>query len=576
MPQNKLVGNKTGQTTQHGRDVYKTSKGENVSEISITFPIGDKWYNAPSIYNGKQYSEDEVVEMVKSGKVKPTSVHDNMKDAVSAAEKRSAEMEYAKGGDTMNKQMKMFQDGGMMDNSGEVVNGTEVPAGSLRSEVADDIPAKLSEGEFVLPADVVRFIGLEKLMQMRDAAKAGLARMQEMGQMGNSQEVANPDQSFAGEEDTSGFESEIDSIMQEVDGEPQFRVGGLASGTNLSKAPSNPVIDVRYFKSDDGRSMYITFYRGKPMTAIPDGFKEVTAEEARQVGQAADTKAETTKSSQTQQALPFSGEAGSVDGTTPSDSTPSSSGSQSGAVVGSTSHGGITANSGMASVLGGLFGGIVAGPIGGALGKVVGSKLGAKTAVSQSQNAIANNLGANGFSMAAINAAEQAAATASSQSGATAGSIAAAAAQAAANVDNVDPLDAMFAVTNNFSQSSAAPIGSTPAAPSTAVSVGNPSSTADASAAYGGTPTGVANVGPSQPSGESGSSDGGVSASSVAGSSMGIGSVGDDATGPEGESGDGGDGGFGSFGGVWAKGGLVKKRKQPAKKPSQKGIASKK
>jgi hypothetical protein len=53
--------------------------------------------------------------------------------------------------------------GGMMDEAGQVVNGTEVPAGSLAEEVADDVPAMLSEGEFVLPADVVRFIGLERL-----------------------------------------------------------------------------------------------------------------------------------------------------------------------------------------------------------------------------------------------------------------------------------------------------------------------------------------------------------------------------------------------------------------------------
>ena len=114
----------------------------------------------------------------------------------------------------LDKQMKVFQDGGMMDNSGEVVNGTEVPTGSLRSEVADDIPAKLSEGEFVLPADVVRFIGLEKLMKIRDAAKAGLARMEEIGQTGNAHEVENPDQSFAGDED----EDAADAIMEALSG----------------------------------------------------------------------------------------------------------------------------------------------------------------------------------------------------------------------------------------------------------------------------------------------------------------------------------------------------------------------
>ena len=52
---------------------------------------------------------------------------------------------------------------------------------------------KLSEGEFVFPADVVRFIGLEKLMMMRQEAKAGLQRMEDMGQMGNSEEATMPD-----------------------------------------------------------------------------------------------------------------------------------------------------------------------------------------------------------------------------------------------------------------------------------------------------------------------------------------------------------------------------------------------
>ena len=70
---------------------------------------------------------------------------------------------YAKGGN-VEQMNKLFADGGMMDDSGESVNGVAVPPGSLREEVADDIPAQLSEGEFVVPADVVRYIGLEKLM----------------------------------------------------------------------------------------------------------------------------------------------------------------------------------------------------------------------------------------------------------------------------------------------------------------------------------------------------------------------------------------------------------------------------
>ena len=95
----------------------------------------------------------------------------------------------------MKEQMEMFEDGGLKDEGGtqDPVSGNDVPVGSTQEEVRDDIPAQLSEGEFVLPADVVRYHGLDKIMRLRDEAKAGLARMEAMGQMGNSEEATIPD-----------------------------------------------------------------------------------------------------------------------------------------------------------------------------------------------------------------------------------------------------------------------------------------------------------------------------------------------------------------------------------------------
>ena len=95
----------------------------------------------------------------------------------------------------MQQQMSLFQEGGLEQDGGTVdpVSGNEVPVGSAQEEVRDDIPAQLSEGEFVFPADVVRFLGLEFLMNLRQRAKAGLKKMEEMGQMGNSEEATIPD-----------------------------------------------------------------------------------------------------------------------------------------------------------------------------------------------------------------------------------------------------------------------------------------------------------------------------------------------------------------------------------------------
>jgi len=106
-------------------------------------------------------------------------------------------------------------EGGLYDEGGTVdpVSGNNVPPGSTQKEVRDDIPAQLSEGEFVFPADVVRFIGLDRLMKMRQIAKEGLAKMEAMGQMGNSEEATIPDD--------GKFESDIDELLEEVENEKE-------------------------------------------------------------------------------------------------------------------------------------------------------------------------------------------------------------------------------------------------------------------------------------------------------------------------------------------------------------------
>ena len=135
----------------------------------------------------------------------------------------------------MEQQMELFADGGLMDEGGMVdeESGNEVPSGSLREEVRDDIPAQLSEGEFVFPADVVRYFGLEKLMQMRQEAKAGLARMEAMGQMGNADEATLPDD-LPFTIDDLDMEDE-----EEYNNRQEFAVGGLAAP--LQNTAFNPL-----------------------------------------------------------------------------------------------------------------------------------------------------------------------------------------------------------------------------------------------------------------------------------------------------------------------------------------------
>ena len=128
----------------------------------------------------------------------------------------------------LEKQMELFDDGGLLQEGGSIdeESGNDVPVGSLKEEVRDDIPAQLSEGEFVMPADVVRYHGLDKMMALRDEAKSGLQRMDDMGQMGNADEAIIPD---GVPFDMNDLEVEDEPMEMQVGGfvQPSFTPGGM-------------------------------------------------------------------------------------------------------------------------------------------------------------------------------------------------------------------------------------------------------------------------------------------------------------------------------------------------------------
>lgn len=139
-----------------------------------------------------------------------------------------------------NQTQKLFAEGGMSDQGGTVdpVSGNEVPPGAMQNEVRDDISAKLSEGEFVIPADVVRYVGLERLMQIRDLAKEGLRKMDEIGQMGNADQVKDPE-ALHGDEFSKTIDSLLADIPKEEDtSETEMAMGGMATDQTQLQAPS--------------------------------------------------------------------------------------------------------------------------------------------------------------------------------------------------------------------------------------------------------------------------------------------------------------------------------------------------
>ena len=193
---------------------------------------------------------------------------------------------FAQGG-SVNKENRMYAEGGFLDDGASVdpVSGNEVPSGSLSEEVRDDVPAQLSEGEFVVPADVVRYIGLEKLMKMRESAKVGLANMEADGQMGGQpvpiMEDPMMDESMEMDALIDGMDSEgFDGAVQ------QFAKGGSVRGYDDGgdvELPSYESYTGRTFDSPDiiqqvkyvnaaGEFINIPTLKGQPLKAIPEGY----------------------------------------------------------------------------------------------------------------------------------------------------------------------------------------------------------------------------------------------------------------------------------------------------------------
>jgi len=144
---------------------------------------------------------------------------------------------FAEGGTVMNEQMKMafMQEGGLKDDGMRVdpVSGNEIPPGSMAKEVRDDIPAQLSEGEYVVPADVVQYFGVKYFEDLRMEAKRGLQGMEVDGRIGG-QPVGNPQQTISDEE--------LEMLIRQEMGQPNMNEGGLMGyqegGTPAASVPT--------------------------------------------------------------------------------------------------------------------------------------------------------------------------------------------------------------------------------------------------------------------------------------------------------------------------------------------------
>ena len=165
------------------------------------------------------------------------------------------------------------------------VSGNEVPTGSLPEEVRDDIPAQLSEGEYVVPADVVRFFGVKFFEDLRTEAKMGFNSMEANGRIGGEpigMEMGGDELPF-----------DISELQIIDDGEPEqpmmnrggfisgYADGGFADTGDLPLTEENyqgTGMEQRQYSNAAGNIITILFFNGMPMSAVPDGYSPYTPE----------------------------------------------------------------------------------------------------------------------------------------------------------------------------------------------------------------------------------------------------------------------------------------------------------
>ncbi|WP_287716565.1 hypothetical protein [Microcystis sp. M31BS1] len=97
------------------------------------------------------------------------------------------------------------------------------PPGALPNEVADTQDIKASEGEYIIPADVVRYLGLDYIEKMIGKAKDGLMQLQENGRIG-------------GQLPKEPVQQEVQPLPPEESPAPMMAAGGLVTPQGMKQS----------------------------------------------------------------------------------------------------------------------------------------------------------------------------------------------------------------------------------------------------------------------------------------------------------------------------------------------------
>jgi hypothetical protein len=264
-----------------------------------TIIIGDNEYEylIPTVWDGRILSDEEAFERAMSAGIDwpkapageegvsylqqlDKQIHSGFAEGGVVEPLDSTNQAFAQGGTIERDQMNDQTQEAFPISGHDPVSGNEVPLGSRPEEVRDDIPISVSEGEFVIPADALRYHGIKKFEDLITQAKTGFAKLEEEGRLGGGSEEPQDELPFSDEELASFDEEDGPIGMAEggvvnSGGYPDYLYGSGTTATDqtsMTASANQQGIEYKEFYDKDGNKVIMPYFNGMAMGVLPEGF----------------------------------------------------------------------------------------------------------------------------------------------------------------------------------------------------------------------------------------------------------------------------------------------------------------
>ena len=180
----------------------------------------------------------------------------------------------------------------MLKEQVDPVSGNTAPLGSTPEEVRDDVPINASVGEFMINAQTVNYFGEEFFTNLQETAAEGWQRIKEGEESffrDDELEVDEVDdmptdevQSMAYGGKVRGYAKGGSLDLSEKEYQMTQAVGGGYTGAGGTGEVYTGFEQKSYINPDTKQRIIIFFFNGRPLSRVPEGYREVGATEVEE------------------------------------------------------------------------------------------------------------------------------------------------------------------------------------------------------------------------------------------------------------------------------------------------------